>query len=145
MENHFNYESVPGNFVHCFNHQCVKSDNCLRRLAAGHCTATHPIIRTVNPLCVPEDTGACPYYCSAQKMRKAWGIKHLLDRVPCEDAKELKAQMIAHFSKTSYYRYYRQEQGLSPEDQAFVRRIFKRKGIAGEPAFDHYTEEYIWR
>ena len=43
-----------------------------------------------------------------------------------------------------YYRFYRKEKYLSPEQQEYIRRIFRQKGITEEPAFDSYTEEYKW-
>lgn len=144
MENHFKYESVPSHFAHCFNGQCVKSNSCLRHLAAEHCTAAHPIIRTINPLCVPDNSDTCPYFRPLEKIRIAWGIKHLFDRLPYTEAKLLKSQIMARFGKTMYYRYYRKEYGVSPENQEFIRRVFSKKGIAEEPAFEYYSEEYIW-
>lgn len=144
MENNFNYESVPFIFALCFNQRCVISNNCLHHLAAEHCTPAYPVIHTVNPLRVPEDTETCPYFHSTQKVRMAWGIKHLLDKMPYKEAKLIKSQMLRCFGKPLYYRYYRKEYGLSSEKQEFIRRIFRTTGITEEPVFEYYTEEYVW-
>ena len=74
----------------------------------------------------------------------AWGIKHLLDKVPYEAADEMRRQLIAHFGKNTYYRFYRLERPLRPEDQEFVCRLFQRKGIAEAPRFERYSEEYYF-
>lgn len=144
MENHFNYEAVPYSFAHCFNHQCVRNNKCLRHLAAEHCAPTQLFLQIINPACVPEDTGSCPYFRSVRKIRIAWGVKHLLDKVPYKEGKLLKSQMIRRFGRTSYYRYYRKEFGLSTDDQEFIRQIFKENGITEEPVYEYYTEEYQW-
>jgi len=144
METNFDYQSVPYNFAHCFNHQCPKGEKCLHRLAAVHSTNQYPTIVTVNPNCIPEDANTCPFYHSVQKIRVAWGIKHLLDNVPHKDAVVLKDSMLGHFGRGMYYRFYRKEKYVAPEQQEYIRRIFRQKGITEEPVFDSYTEEYKW-
>lgn len=66
----------------------------------------------------------------------------MLDNVPHKDAEVLKSQMLGYFGRGMYYRFYRKEKYLSPEQQEYIRRIFRQKGITEEPAFDSYTEEY---
>lgn len=34
--------------------------------------------------------------------------------------------------------------GLMPKDQAYIRQLFRNKGIKEEPTYQRYTEEYIW-
>lgn len=144
MENTFNYISVPDNYVHCFNHHCLKSSDCMRHLVAKHSTSIHHVIRIINPACIPGNTETCPYFRPISEVRMAWGIKRLLDNIPHKDAKELKAQIIGHFGRTHYYRLYRKEYGLLPDEQDFIRRLFRNKGITDEPAFESYTDEYVW-
>ena len=135
---------APANYSRCFNTQCTKADNCLHRLAALHDTPEYSSIRIINPLCIPTDSSQCTYFQSAQKIRVAWGINHLLDEVPYKTLQPLKSQLIAHFGRGKYYRFYREECYLSPEDQNYVRQTFRQYGIPGEPAFNSYSEEYRW-
>ena len=51
---------------------------------------------------------------------------------------------MGHYGKTGYYRLYRGERGLMPKDQAYIKQLFRNKGIKEEPAYQRYTEEYIW-
>ena len=74
----------------------------------------------------------------------AWGIRHLLDNVPHKCAAPMRNQLVGHFGKTTYYRFYRQEQGLFPKAQAYIRQVFKQYGIAEEPKFERYSEEYSY-
>ncbi|WP_291529345.1 DUF6078 family protein [Bacteroides sp. UBA939] len=144
MKRHSEIPLVPYNFARCFNDSCTKAGQCLHRMAATNDTAQHPTIPIINPRCIPEDTGACKYFKSTQKMRVAWGIQHLLDTVPHKDARSIKAQLIAHFGKTKYYRIYREENFLTPEEQEYIRRLFHKYGVEQEPAFESYSDEYRW-
>ena len=81
---------------------------------------------------------------TAVKVHVAWGLKRLLDRIPYEDAVSIRIQMVGHYGKTGYYRFYRGERGLMPKDQAYIRQLFRNKGIKEEPTYQRYTEEYIW-
>ena len=109
-----------------------------------HSTDQYPTLSVVNPNCIPEDANACSFYKPVQKIRVAWGVRRLLDNVPHKDAEQLKSLMLSHFGRGMYYRFYRKEKYLSPEQQEYIRRIFRQKGITEEPAFDSYTEEYKW-
>lgn len=135
---------APYNYSRCFNNQCTKSDNCLHHFAALHDTPEYSSIRIINPLCIPTDSSQCPYFQSTQKVRVAWGIRHLLDEVPCKSLQPLKSQLIAYFGRGKYYRFYREECYLLPEDQNYIRKTFQQHGIPEEPVFDSYSEEYKW-
>ena len=144
MKNDFNYDSTPHSYAHCFNHQCVRSQKCMHHLVAQHCNALPSTICVVNPAWIPEDTSTCSLFQPIRKVRMAWGVRNLLNKIPHEDAVKLKAQIINYFGRTHYYRLYRKEHGLTPEQQNFIRRLFRNKGIAEEPAFESYTEVYQW-
>lgn len=135
---------APYNFARCFNTQCAKADNCLHRLAALHDTPEYPTIRIINPMCIPADSSKCTYFISSEKIHVAWGIKHLFDNVLHKDVQTIKSQLFAHFSKGKYYRFYREECYLTPEDQNFIRKVFRQNGIKEEPAFDAFSDEYRW-
>ena len=64
--------------------------------------------------------------------------------VPHKCAAPMRNQLVGHFGKTTYYRFYRQEQGLFPKAQAYIRQVFKQYGIAEEPKFERYSEEYSY-
>ena len=123
MENKFDYQSVPYGFAHCFNSQCVHKEECLHHLAATNCTSQCPTLSIINPNCIPADTTNCPHFRKALKCRVAWGIRHLLDNVPHKCAAPMRNQLVGHFGKTTYYRFYRQEQGLFPKAQAYIVRF----------------------
>ena len=81
----FLFQTVPFNYARCYNEQCPKACNCLRRVAALLTTADTSYISTINPMCIPATGIDCPHFQNAEKIHVAWGISHLLDNVPYKD------------------------------------------------------------
>lgn len=144
MTNDFDYQAVPYEYAHCFNSQCVQSSKCLHHLVAENCTSQYPTLRIINPNCIPADTTKCPYFNSTRKLHVAWGLKHLLDNVPYKDGNSIRCDLVSHFGKTNYYRYYRQERPLLPQDQEYIRQLFRNYGITTEPTFERCSDEYYY-
>ena len=117
---------------------------CLRYIAAKNEITDYLYISIVNPARYPADGNQCECFKTAVKVHVAWGLKRLLDRIPYEDAVSIRMQLVGHYGKTGYYRFYRGERGLMPKDQAYIKQIFRNKGIKEEPTYQRYTEEYIW-
>ena len=126
---------APANYSRCFNNQCPKADNCLHRLAALRDTPEYPSIRIINPLCIPEDSSQCAYFQSTQKIHVAWGISHLLDEVPYKNLQPLKSQLIAHFGRGKYYRFYREESYLYPRRPELYPQNFPPIQHSGRTGF----------
>ena len=136
--------SVPYNFARCFNDQCPQASKCLRHIATQLDTTDYLYISIVNPARYPADGNQCECFKTTVKVHVAWGLKQLLNRIPYEDAVSIRMQLVGHYGKTGYYRFYRGERGLMPKDQAYIRQLFRNKGIKEEPTYQRYTEEYIW-
>lgn len=136
--------SVPYSFARCFNSECPQASKCLRHIATQYDTADSLYITIINPARFPADGNQCPCFKTAVKVRVAWGVKRLLDRVPYADAVSIRRQLVGHYGKTGYYRFYREERGLMPEDQAYIKQLLRNKGMKEEPDYQRYTEEYIW-
>lgn len=144
MNDEFNYKSVPSGFAHCLQNKCSKAGKCLRNIAAQNVTTEYPYMTIVKPVCIPADGEQCPYFRPAEKIRVAWGVTRIFDNVPHKDATELKNRIIGHFGRSRYYRFYRKEYCITPEDQALIRKLFRQKGFQEEVSFDAYSEEYKW-
>ena len=84
-DNKLKNKTVPFNYARCYNEQCPKACNCLRRVAALLTTADTSYISIVNPMCIPATGIDCPHFQNAEKIHVAWGISHLLDNVPYKD------------------------------------------------------------
>lgn len=143
MEEEFSSLSVPYQFARCYA-QCTQSDKCLRCQAALRDATNYPNVTIINPNCIPADGVGCPFFKSAVKVRVAWGVKRLIDKIPYQDAVSIRDQLVGHFGKSRFYRFYREEIGIMPKDQAYIRQVLRKKGHTEEPDFGRYTDEYIW-
>ena len=144
MKTDFDYQAVPQGFIHCFKDDCSRSDTCLRRLAARHCTADKPLITILSPAAVPADSSQGSYVLPIQKTRVAWGVRNLFDDVPLSLAADMRHQIVSYFGKTHYYRIYRKERFITPEGQRYIRHIFTQNGITDALQFESYSEVYKW-
>ena len=133
--------SVPYNFARCFNVQCPQASKCLRHTATQLDTADNLYITIVNPARYPADGNQCECFKTTVKVHVAWGLKQLLNRIPYEDAVSIRIQMVGHYGKTGSIV---ENGGLMPKDQAYIKQLFRNKGIKEEPTYQRYTEEYIW-
>ena len=59
-DNKLKNKTVPFNYARCYNEQCPKVCNCLRRVAALLTTADTSYISIVNPMCIPATGIDCP-------------------------------------------------------------------------------------
>lgn len=144
MNQDFDYREVPHGFAHCFRGECPKSPNCLRHTAATHSSEGEPYLSIVNPAHLPTDTSNCSFYRKDEKIRVAWGVKRLFDNMTQRQACDIRQTLVAHFEKNEYYRVYRKEHYLTPQEQAYILRVFQRHGIQEEPAYEYYSEVYLW-
>ncbi|MBE6287110.1 MAG: hypothetical protein E7099_02810 [Mediterranea massiliensis] len=135
---------VPFGFVRCFQAHCPLKEKCLRYYVAQNEETDAPSLSIVNPRLIPEDASKCPHFYPIQIRRVAWGVKHLFDEVPAKQLYSLKKQVISHIGRTRYYRCYRMEQGLLPDDQQFIAAAFKKYGLEATPCYERFTEEFDW-
>ena len=133
--------SVPYNFARCFNTQSPQAPKCLRHIATQLDATDYLYISIVNPARYPADGNQCECFKTTVKVHVAWGLKQLLNRIPYEDAVSIRIQMVGHYGKTGSIV---ENGGLMPKDQAYIKQLFRNKGIKEEPTYQRYTEEYIW-
>ncbi len=141
----FNYNQVPFGFEHCLLAHCPKADCCLRRFTALHAPQKTASFVVVNPNALPENLELCTRFLSSKPVRMAWGIKGFLDQIPLQVAQDIRRVLIAHFTKTLFYRMQRKEKPVRPEDQDYIRSVFVAHGVAQEPAYEYFTYEYEWK
>ena len=144
MKDDFNYQSVPLNYLPCFNGKCPRRNECLRHLVALHAPESVVAVKALNPAAYPKDTASCPYFRSNRKLRLAWGIDAMFDKIPYTLALDLKSRIRRIYSKSTYYRILHQERPLPPGEQEEIARIFAHNGVGIAPEFDRYTEGYDW-
>lgn len=143
MSEPFTYSQVPKGYLHCFNAACPRTDKCMRYIVASHATGEHPTLHVVNPQAYPEDASTCPHFAVCRKIKLAWGIKRIYDRLPLVTAGSIRLRVVSLFSKGTYYRLYHGERPLWPEEQQQIADIYAAFGQPA-PAYERYTYELRW-
>lgn len=144
MKPDFDYNTVPYNYAHCFHSECKYAAKCLRHQVALRVPPEKGILSIVSPLFKPADGTDCPYFKADALKRFAQGMTHILDKVPHKEATALKRQMLSHFERNTFYRCWRGERLIHPDEQAYIRQLFINYGFTDEPVFDLYLEQYEW-
>lgn len=143
MKTDFNYNDFPASFAHCFNEQCLRGDNCLRRQMALRVPKERSGVYTVNPVYLQALAGeACPFFLLDQPQQFAKGITYLFDDVPLRKAEIIRLQIISHLGRSTYYRCKQKQRLVKPKEQAYIKKLFLAQGILDEPRYDEYLEYY---
>lgn len=139
-----NYITTPTFYLHCLRSECPRADKCLRRLAGKQVSPEIPVIHCVNPSAHPAGTDSCPYFQPIRTIRLAWGIAHIGNNLPYEQAVGIKRALHRCFSKITYHRISHHERPLTPAEQAEIENILRRNGVSQPVEYDYYTTEYDW-
>ena len=137
-------DKIPAYYMICLNSACPQAENCLRQLYAMHYPADAVSVRALNPRLYPKGSGECEHYRPMKKIHLAWGIKDMLRDIPYDRARSIRRDMISHFGKTRYYRFFREEIPLTPAEQSAVQNIFRNNGVDTAPAYNRHSEEIDW-
>ncbi len=135
---------MPECYTVCQNESCSNADSCLRKFCYDQKIQEKAFISVVNPLRYPAPNEKCKFFVSKEKIRVAWGVKDFYKDLPYDIAKLIKYDILMHFGRTKYYRFYREERPIFPDDQESIRQIFRKNGIETEPCYTHFSEEYAW-
>lgn len=143
MNANFDYNSFPHTFSRCLNEQCLRGDQCLRRQLALRIPKEHSSVFVINPGHIDPPTGeGCTSFVLDQPQLYARGFSHLFDNIPHRAALAIKAQMLCYFGRTVYYRCYRKERLIKPEEQKHIQQMFRSQKLTEEPQFDEYVDYY---
>lgn len=144
MKPDFDYSTVPNNYIHCFHSECQLADKCLRHQVALRTPPDQRVITTISPVYkLPKGTN-CRYFKPDEEQCFASGMQHMLGQLPHNDVVFLKQQMIAYFKRTTFYRCFKCERLIKPEEQEFIRQLFLSRGITEPPKYDVYIQQYDW-
>lgn len=129
---------------YCYNESCPQAVTCVLRRAAIAGLSDEPFVEALNPKSYPKPGESCRYYRVEKKIKAAWGIRKLYDSVPYAEVSTLRDKIIKRLGRSKYYRIYRCEIYLSPEEQQFINSLFSSLGENVKPVYEYYTEEIIW-
>ena len=137
-------EKVPNNYTLCIKGDCPKAANCLRHVAVAMMPAEVERWQIVSPAYLAQMEGECPMYRSAEKVRYARGFVRMMSAMTVHQAHVMKDGVIAAFGMAMYYRMRKGTRIITPTEQETIYNLLEQQGITERPAFDAYTEDYLW-
>ena len=139
-----NSEKVPNNYTLCIKGDCPKASNCLRHVAVAMMPAEVQRWSIVSPAYLAQVEGECPMYRSAEKVQYARGFVRMMSAMTVQQAHAVKDSIIATFGMAMYYRMRKGTRLIIPTEQETIYNLLEQQGITERPAFDAYTEDYLW-
>ena len=139
-----NSEKVPNNYTLCIKGDCPKASNCLRHVAVAMMPAEVQRWSIVSPAYLAQVEGECPMYRSAEKVQYARGFVRMMSAMTVQQAHAVKDSIIATFGMAMYYRMRKGTRLITPAEQETIYHLLEQQGITERPAFDAYTEDYLW-
>ena len=137
-------EKVPNNFTLCIKGDCPKAAICLRHMAMKMMPAEMQKWSILSPAYLAQMEGECPHYRSAEKVQYARGFVRMMSELTVKQAHAVKEGIIATFGMAMYYRMRKGTRLITPTEQETIYNLLERQGITERPAFDAYTEDYLW-
>lgn len=135
------FDQRPWAWPVCFIDKCPDKEQCLRHRVALLAPEDVQFAFAVTPAVLKKKP--CPMFRKEEIMRAAKGMTRLLMNVKSADLIALRAQLRAYLGgRTAYYRYWRGEYVLTPEQQADIADIFRTFGYNEPPLFDSYEERF---
>ena len=139
-----NSEKVPNNYTLCIKGDCPKATTCLRHVAVAMMSADVQRWSIVSPAYLAQVEGECPMYRSAEKVQYARGFVRMMSAMTVQQAHAVKDSIIAAFGMAMYYRMRKGTRLITPAEQETIYNLLEQQGITERPAFDAYTEDYLW-
>ena len=138
-------QNAAKNYVVCYNDQCPLHEQCLRYDAGQFKTASSLIIRTVNPNHKLVAANNCPMFRDNRPQRMVVGMKkHFYRDMPARIATSIKARLIDHNCRSTYYQYHNGKRPITPDLLAFIKQVCREEGWTQPLVFDGETEGYAW-
>lgn len=135
---------VPTNYTLCTKSNCPKAATCLRHKATQMMSAEVQTWSILSPAYLAQMEGECPMYRSAEKVRYARGFVRMMSAMTVHQAHVVKDSIIATFGMAMYYRMRKGTRLITPAEQGTIYNLLEQQGITERPAFDAYTEDYLW-
>lgn len=144
MEDTLDYGQVPSYFVHCFNAACPRAGECLRQLAGRHVDASRAVVQAVSPAVWPAGGGACEWFKPMRLVRRAWGVREAIGRMPYRDGRLVVKALNQMYAKATLNRISNHLLPLDEVQQRRIETLFARYGVTGERVFDRVEMVYDW-
>lgn len=135
------FECVPKGYMVCFTAACPLRDECLRFQAAQVMPESIEKGFCVYPTACKD--GQCRYFEEARVIQAARGFGDIFHDVRRSDYAPMLAELRGYLGTGgTYYRYKNGRRLLSPEQQEWIRGLFRRYGYSDDVRFNGYVSTY---
>lgn len=135
------YDDLPYAWPVCFLDQCPRKGECLHYKAGTLIPDDRETAYVVAPTVLRKPQ--CPCFLPIQVVRAAVGFKHIFGDVKTRHAPQIREDIKSYLrGNSNYYRYLHGQQMLMPEQQQWIRDLFKSYGYTHEIEFDGYQDVY---
>lgn len=141
MEKTIDFNQVPFEWTLCYVSECSRKDECMRYQVCQQAPESLTKNTCVLPTALSQRT--CPHFMPVRIVHAAYGLVHIFDDVKAKHQAKMRAAVSAHLGGGgSYYRYRNGKLPLMPEQQEWIRKLFRRYGYTDDVEFDHYKDIY---
>ncbi len=138
----FDFSNVPASFLMCFLGDCPRRSDCLHFLAGEHLAEDADWGPAVYHTMKRGEEG-CRFFKTSEPKLMAWGFNTIFEDVKAKHETKLRDKIKIYLGgHGTYYRYHRGEKMLTPEQQAWIIKLFQKAGYETNLKFDHYTRVY---
>ena len=144
------FNEVPKQFHLCINADCPWYNTCLRQIAMRLLPDSEERIKVVNPNLTahPEADSlggpACPFYRENRTITYARGFTNMESQKTVNQFRRYRAQFLAAYGRNPFYERRNGKLALSPQEQAFIRRMLLDLGFSIDNPFDTLEERIDW-
>ena len=141
MEKDFDFSQITYYWSLCYIAECSRKEECMRyqvQLLAPQEMTHHSCVL---PTVMQKDE--CPHFHPIQKVRAAVGFRKIFAEVKEKDHAPMRYELAQYLGRGgSFYRYRNGERLLMPNQQEWIKNLFRRYGYTEEVCFDGYKEVY---
>ena len=141
MEKNFDYSQLPHNWPICYVADCPRKAECMRYQVFLNTSPGRTQYPCVLPTVLKKET--CPHFHPIRKVQMAYGFRNIFTNVLARDIATMRSELAAYLGGGgTYYRYRNGKRPLTPTQQAWIQKMFRRYGYTEEVFFDNYKDIY---
>lgn len=132
---------MPFNWVLCYISECSRKEECMRYQVC--LKAPDKVTRNICVLPTVMRRETCPYFHPIKIVRAAIGFRGIFHEVKERHHAAMRAEIAAYLGGGgTFYRYRNGNKPLMPEQQEWIRKLFRKYGYSEEVEFDDYEDLY---
>ena len=141
MEQKYDFKQIPSGWRYCFNAQCPMKDQCLRFQTALALPESFEMGEAVFPGALKN--GKCRFFRKDEKVLMATGFLIKDNTQMSEQFRAMRLPLTRYLGGNgTYYLYRNGKKWLTPQQQAYIRALFRRAVYKEEVVFGETRVDY---